>query len=152
MVFSPALGGISLNKTLGCSMKLITRDTDYAVRALIYMVQAKKKIVSTTELIDELKIPKPFLRKILQTLNRKGVLFSYKGQGGGFSLAKPCNKIRLIDLIEIFQGPFVINECVFKKKICPNRSTCPLKSKLDYIESKVVKELEPVTIKSLMER
>ncbi len=132
-------------------MKIITRDTDYAVRALIYIAQTKKKIISATELIEELKIPKPFLRKILQTLNKKGVLISYKGQGGGFSLAKPYDKIYLIDLIEIFQGPFVINECVFKKKICPNRSTCSLKSKLDYIEAKVVKELESVTIKSLME-
>ncbi len=132
-------------------MKLITRDTDYAVRALIYMAQTKKKIVSATELIEELRIPKPFLRKILQILNRKRILQSYKGQGGGFSLARPYGKIYLIDLIEIFQGPFVINECVFKKKICPNRSTCTLKSKLDYIEAKVVKELEPVTIKSLME-
>ncbi|TBR16930.1 Rrf2 family transcriptional regulator [bacterium] len=132
-------------------MKIITRDTDYAVRALIYMAQTKKKIISTGELIEKLKIPKPFLRKILQTLNKKGVLISYKGPDGGFSLAKPYGKIYLIDLIEIFQGPFMINECVFKKKICPNRSTCSLKSKLDYIEAKVVKELKPVTIKSLLE-
>jgi Rrf2 family protein len=139
-----------LTESKGGVVKLITRDTDYAVRALIYMAQNKKKLIPASQLIEELKIPRSFLRKILQVLNKKGVLKSYKGVGGGFSLALPPDKIFLVKLIEIFQGPFAINECVFKKKICPNQSTCALKNKLDYVEEKVVKEIEPITIESLL--
>ena len=65
-------------------MKLITRDTDYAVRALCFIGQRQKRLISASELVANLKIPRPFLRKILQTLNREGILNSYKGKGGGF--------------------------------------------------------------------
>jgi len=131
-------------------MKLITRDTDYAVRALCYFANHKNKIISVTELVKELKIPQPFLRKILQFLNKNGILHSYKGQGGGFSLLVSAEKIRLIDLIMIFQGPLELNECLFKKKVCPNKGVCRLRHKINEIEEKVLKEIGFITIESLI--
>ena len=59
-------------------MKLITRDTDYAVRALIFIIKQKKEVISVNKLINNLKLPRPFLRKILQVLNKKGILNSAK--------------------------------------------------------------------------
>lgn len=131
-------------------MKLITRDTDYALRSICFMVKSKEKIVSVSELVKVLKTPRPFLRKSLQVLNRKGILKSYKGLGGGFSLAKPANKIFLIDLIEIFQGPFRLNECFFKKVVCPQKNTCALKKKIDKIEKYVISQLSAITIADLL--
>jgi Rrf2 family protein len=131
-------------------MKLITRDTDYALRAICFMVRHKKKIVAVSELVNKLKIPRPFLRKILQILNKKRILKSYKGSGGGFLLVKPPNKVFLVDLIEIFQGSLSLNECFFKKMACPNIRTCALKKKIDKIESYVIKELKSITIASLL--
>lgn len=131
-------------------MKLITRDTDYAVRALCFIAKRKKDIVSVAELIKKLKMPRPFLRKILQTLNAKGLLESFKGQGGGFKLARSPKKILLVDLIEIFQGSFRLNECFFKKAMCPHRKDCSLKERIDAIERNVVSELKSITIASLL--
>ncbi len=131
-------------------MKLITRDTDYAIRALCCIASQEDKLISAAELIKRFKMPKPFLRKILQTLNRKNLLHSYKGKGGGFKLAKPPDKIYLLDLISIFQSPLRLNECTFKKKICPNVIGCALKGKLDNIEKYVVSQLKAVTIASLL--
>jgi Rrf2 family protein len=68
-------------------MKLINRDTDYAVKALLYITKKKPERISVSELVNVLDIPKPFLRKTLQTLNREGVLNSSKGKVGGFGLA-----------------------------------------------------------------
>ncbi|PIP20215.1 MAG: Rrf2 family transcriptional regulator [Candidatus Omnitrophica bacterium CG23_combo_of_CG06-09_8_20_14_all_40_11] len=133
-------------------MKLITRNTDYAVRALCFIANSKARIVPVGTLVKELKIPRPFLRKILQTLHNKGILKASKGYGGGFSLALPVNKIFLVDLIKIFQGPLKLNECIFKKKLCPNRNTCPLKRKIDGIEKYVASKLESITIASLLKR
>ena len=130
-------------------MKLITRDTDYAVRALCYMAGTKKQMISVRDLVKELKVPRPFLRKILQILNKKGVLRSSKGRGGGFMLAVAPKKIFLVDVMEIFQGPLKLNECIFKKRVCPNRTTCRLKKKMDGIERHVVSELSSVTVASL---
>ncbi|MCK9603051.1 MAG: Rrf2 family transcriptional regulator [Candidatus Omnitrophica bacterium] len=131
-------------------MKLITRDTDYAVRAVCFIVRHKERVISVTELVKKLKIPRPFLRKLLQALSKKGVLGSHRGLGGGFSLAKPANKIFLVDLIEIFQGPLKLNECFFKKITCPNVKRCLLRKKIDNIERYVQDSLKSITIASLL--
>ena len=130
-------------------MKLLTRDTDYAVRALCYIAKQKEKLVSVTELVKALNIPRPFLRKILQLLHKKRVLKSYKGPKGGFSLSYPAEKIFILDLIEIFQGHFSLNECLFKKNICPNIDSCNLKKRITNIERHVIKQLKPVSIACL---
>jgi len=131
-------------------MKLITRDTDYAVRALCFIAKCGKEIVSVSELNRNLRIPKPFLRKILQMLNKEGMLRSYKGKGGGFMLALAPNKIFLADLIEIFQGSLKLNECIFKKRICPDIKTCKLKKRIDAIQKYVISELKDIALASLL--
>lgn len=131
-------------------MKLITRDTDYAVRALCYIATGRNKITPASELVRGLKIPRPFLRKILQTLNRRRLLISYKGQGGGFKLGRPANKIFLLELMEIFQGRFKLNECLFKKRLCPNLKTCILSRRITQIEKYVCRELDAITLAHLI--
>ena len=64
-------------------MKLITRDTDYAIRALCCIAKRKETIISVDKLVKQLRIPRPFSRKILQTLNKRKILRSYKGTSGG---------------------------------------------------------------------
>ncbi|MDD5432564.1 MAG: Rrf2 family transcriptional regulator [Candidatus Omnitrophica bacterium] len=131
-------------------MKLITRDTDYALRAVCFIEKNSNKLVTVPELVQAIRIPRPFLRKILQTLTKKRILKSYKGAGGGFELALPPNKISLIALIKIFQGSLKLNECFLRKKACPNQKTCALKKKIDKIEGLVVRELSSITIGSLL--
>lgn len=131
-------------------MKLITRDTDYAIRALCFIAQNKEKIIPVPQLAKELQIPHPFLRKILQALNKKRILKSFKGQDGGFALALPADKIFVVDLIEIFQRSFKVNNCLLKKYICPDVRTCLLKQKLGEIERLMLRELSAINIASLL--
>ena len=131
-------------------MKLITRDTDYAIRALCFIAKSPKELITVNELAADLKIPKPFLRKILQTLNRRKVLKSYKGRAGGFILSFAPKEIFISDIIRIFQGPVKLNEHIFKKGICPHIKTCVLKKRLDAIERYVIAKLEAITVASLI--
>jgi len=131
-------------------MKLISRNTDYAVRAVCYIAGQKNRLVTAEELVKHLNIPKPFLRKILQTLNKKNVLKSHRGIGGGFELARKPGSIYLLELIDVFQGPFKLNECFFKRQVCPNRKSCFLKKKIGSIEDIVHAELNNITIESIM--
>ena len=133
-------------------MKLITRDTDYALRAICFIARRKDKIISVSKMIKELKMPGPFLRKILQLLNKKGILKSHKGRGGGFSLRLEPEKIYLVKLAEIFQGPLKLNDCIFRRKVCPSVKACALSAKLKRIDKMVKRELNLITIASLMER
>lgn len=136
------------------STKLVTRNTDYAVRALCYMAAREKRkeegVTSVTELVKELGMPRPFLRKILQKLNTAKLLISQKGKGGGFRLARPSKKIFITEIMEIFQGPFKLNDCMFKRKICPNRRACFLRKKLVAIEEYAVAQLKGVTIEEIL--
>ncbi|MDD5440411.1 MAG: Rrf2 family transcriptional regulator [Candidatus Omnitrophica bacterium] len=86
------------------SMKLITRDTDYAIRALLTLRRYPGKVVRVDLLVKQNSIPRPFMRKILQILNRNGIVHSYKGKGGGFTLARKGGTASVMDIITIFQG------------------------------------------------
>jgi Rrf2 family protein len=131
-------------------MKLITRDTDYAVRALCFLADNPEKRITVSTLVSKLSIPKPFLRHILQVLNKEGIVKSYKGLGGGFELSVKPSRILLADIIGSFQGPLRLNECIFKKKICPNKNICALREKINTIESRVISDLDSITIASLL--
>ena len=130
-------------------MKLITRDTDYAVRAVCYIAKQKGQMVSASQLVERIKVPHSFLRKQLQLLNKKGILKSYRGKGGGFQLGVAADKIYLIDLIKVFQGELMLSECFLKKRICPERVRCSLRKKILGIEKYAVDQLSSVTIADL---
>jgi len=133
-------------------VKLITRNTDYAVRALCCIAEQKQEVISADQLVKSLDMPRPFLRKILQTLNKKGLLNSSRGKGGGFALALSPGKITLTDVMKIFQGPIRLNECKFKKSSCPYISDCLLKKKIDEIEKEVIAKLKAITIASITKK
>ena len=136
-------------------MKLITREIDYAVKALKYIANknagGRSVPVPITELVENLKVPRPFMRKILQKLGNEGILRSTRGNGGGFELLLEPKEVYLFDLIVIYQGRFSMNECLFKKDICPDRESCLLKKNIDSIEEYVSNELKKVSLKTLME-
>jgi Rrf2 family protein len=131
-------------------MKLITRNTDYALRAACYIAAQRQRTVSVPELVTKLHIPRHFLRKILQTLNQHNILLSHKGAGGGFVLARPADKIFLLDLIRVFQGGLKINECMFKKSPCPNVKICALRKRIIKIEEFAYSQFKRVTLSVLM--
>ena len=129
-------------------MKLINRDTDYAVKALLYIAR-KSERVSISELVEKLGMPRPFSRKIFQILNKEGVLNSYKGKGGGFLMAIPPERVFLADLIQIFQGQLKLKECIINKMICPDVKTCPLRNRIHKIEKYIISEFNSITLASL---
>ncbi|MDD3905608.1 MAG: Rrf2 family transcriptional regulator [Candidatus Omnitrophica bacterium] len=131
-------------------MKLFTRNTDYGIRALCFIAKKDGDIVSVSELVRALKIPKPFLRKILQSLTGKGFVRSYKGVGGGFALKMSANKLYIMKVAKAFQGPLSLTECLLKKELCPNRRICPLKERIDKIEKYMMSELDSITIAELI--
>lgn len=130
-------------------MKLITRNTDYALRAICYIAK-QDKVVTVTELVRVLGVPRQFMRKILQQLSKKQILESYKGQGGGFKLKFLPEKIFIIQIMRIFQGPVGLNGCFLKKDICPNKGKCVLRKKIRVIENNALRQLRQISIASLV--
>jgi len=130
-------------------MRFITRDTDYALRALIYMAKLKDKTATVGEIAEKENLPKVFLRRILQKLAEKKILSSSKGKSGGFALLPKPGEIKITDIMKVFQGDIDLTNCLLKGIACPNRGICSLRKKIKTINSTVIRELDKITIKSL---
>src|SRR5512139_2374204 len=133
-------------------MKLINRDADYAIKSLVAIAGRDGGVTAVTALEAPLGVPRPYLRRILQKLARGGILESTRGKGGGFVLARPAARIRLSEVIVVFQGPVRIHECVFKARLCPDVRACPLRRTLDGLEADLVAKLEALTVADLLPR
>ncbi len=131
-------------------MKLINRDTDYAIRAIKKISEGKNPVYPVKMLAEELDLPTPFLRKILQKLASAGILNSYKGKGGGFSLARDADDIYILEVMEAFQGEMKLSECIFKKSMCSFSESCVLRKKIISIQKLVQDELEKISIGHLI--
>jgi Rrf2 family protein len=131
-------------------MKLINRDMDYAIRTLCCMAKNIKTTVSAKTLSYNTGIPRPFIRKILQHLNKKSIVLSSKGKTGGFVLSRNPENICVMDIINAFNGGVVLMDHVLVKKRCANIKRCLLRKKVLKIENYIKKELSAISIKSLI--
>jgi len=127
-------------------MKIVNRETHYAIRALVLMAEDGLEKTTVAELAKRADIPRPFLRKIVQTLNKEGILESFRGKGGGFRLAVPPDRIVLTRLIQVIQGSLRLHECLFRKKFCSGLKNCPLRRKIEKLENAMLAELTATTI------
>jgi Rrf2 family protein len=106
----------------------ITRQADYAVRAMVYLVQRGPEHRAATGIIaKEKSIPPSFLAKIVSQLSVAGLLQTSRGAHGGVSLAKPAETISLLDVVEAIDGPILLNDCVGESSTCEYDDSCPLK-------------------------
>ena len=60
---------------------------------------------------EYLKIPSPFLGKILKLLAKKKILMSTKGPNGGFCLSKIADDISILDIVQIIDGLDFFDNC-----------------------------------------
>jgi Rrf2 family protein len=67
--------------------------------------------VSTTRLAASYDLPPPYLNKQLQALVRAGIATSTPGARGGFALARPLEKITLMDVVAAIEGPDEAFQC-----------------------------------------
>jgi len=84
----------------------VSRSTGYAVLAVGFIAKNQGKgVVLSQSVSKKYDIPLEYLLKILQQLVRANVLRSKRGPRGGFSLARPTNKINMLEIIEAVDGP-----------------------------------------------
>ncbi len=129
---------------------LVTRETDYAVRTVLYLARNGTRMASVTEIAHAMQIPKSFLAKILQRLVRSHILASMRGVRGGFMLALKPSEISLLDIMESVQGPAGINVCAIDSRRCRLSNTCSVHPVWVQIRKDVERRLKTQTIAKLL--
>ena len=107
----------------------ITRQADYAVRAVLYLARTgNNERAATSTIAKEQKIPPSFLAKIISQLSIAGLLHTSRGARGGVTLARAPGDITLLAVVEAIDGPIQLNECVTNPGICTFEANCPIRS------------------------
>ena len=88
-------------------MKVLTKNSDYAIRALLALAAKKGSYLSAKSIATEHDIPYQFLRRLLQEMIRHDLIVSKEGAQGGFMMKKDPDAITVTQLIEIFQQRLV---------------------------------------------
>ncbi len=105
----------------------ITKQADYALRAIIYLAQLNESNKAPTSKIAKAQhIPPSFLAKIISQLSIAGLIHTSRGARGGVSLAKAPEDISVLDVIQAIDGPMILNECTENPESCPFKKSCPL--------------------------
>jgi Rrf2 family protein len=131
-------------------VKLITKNTDYAIRALMTIALDRERFFSAKEIADIQDIPYHYLRRILQILTKNRLIESREGAGGGAKLIASPSSINVSDLIKMFQGDVDPGRCLVKGRICSNYKTCVLRHEIKRIERIIQEEFGKITIQTLL--
>lgn len=130
-------------------MLAIRRETDYALKLLKILSQAKGQILSLNEIAKKTKISFLFLQKIARKLRLAKIISAYQGVDGGYKLLLDPKKISLRLVIEAMEGKFCLLTCLDKTKkvMCVSTDTnCDLKNKMNKINNRIIKILDSVKL------
>ena len=126
----------------------LSRGCQHAIRTVAHLSHKPQgTIFPRQEISRQTKIPPPFLAKILQVLNRAGVLRSHRGLQRGYSINRPASEITLLDVVVAYDGPFDRSVCLMDgHRLCPGEKTCAVHPQLVKLQDHAAKILSSTTI------
>jgi len=128
----------------------INRQTDYAIRVVLALAKhSERKRICTAEIQQEMLIPQAFLPRIVAELARGEFIVTFPGRDGGLKLARPANQINLREVVEYFEGPITISDCISGRVQCPFDSKCPVRRRWGKLQAMIIHELEAITFDEL---
>jgi Rrf2 family protein len=106
----------------------ITRQADYALRAMIYLAKLDPtQRAATSQIAEEQRIPPSFLAKIISQLSIAGLIHTSRGARGGVSMARSPEEVSVLEVVEAIDGPISLNDCTGDPSACPFGEDCPLR-------------------------
>lgn len=94
-------------------MLRISKAAMLGIHAMACMAtHAPREPVTASALAERLGVSEAHLGKVLQRLAKQNLLYSRKGPIGGFTLARPPQQIRLLEILEAIDGPSHEGQCV----------------------------------------
>jgi Rrf2 family nitric oxide-sensitive transcriptional repressor len=125
-------------------------STDYALRLLLYLASPPGRQASTREVASFYGISGDHLSKVAQHLAHAGLVSAGRGRAGGLRLGKAVAEISVGDVVELFEGPVALLECVNTDDVCVIQPGCRLRLVLKQAGARLLDELRRVTLADLV--
>lgn len=127
----------------------LSRLTDYGFVLLTRLAAQPTRQFAARDLAEESNLPLPTVSKLLKKLARAGLLTSARGVAGGYSLARPPERIRVSEIIAALDGPVALTMCSEADGKCSLQACCPTHSNWLVINNAVRGVLDNLTLAAL---
>ena len=93
----------------------LTRRGDYAVRAMLALAGPDGTgWLSVNRIAGDMSIPVRFLPAVMRDLTKTGLVEARTGRTGGYRLARPAERITLLDVIDAVEPADEARRCVLR--------------------------------------
>ena len=129
----------------------VSRRTDYAIRILLELARSDGEPVSVRALADTQDVPYAFARGIQRELVSAGLVESRRGAHGGIFLARPAERITLLDAVTAMQGAPSCSVCTSDPGWCRRVGGCTVHSVWNEADKMVSEYLGTKSLAGLIE-
>ena len=122
----------------------INRQTDYAVRVILALAKRGSGArLSSKTIQQEMLIPPALMMRVVAHLSKSEIIKTFPGREGGLMLSRAASKITLKDIVEAFEGPVFLSQCMKPncEDDCPFQADCPVRSKWGRAQAAMLREL-----------
>ena len=109
---------------------MFSKSVEYALRAVVHLADHAPSSRTTDQISEATKVPKPYLSKVLQGLDRAGIVQSRRGIGGGVALVKTPDALTILEVVNAVEPIGRIRECPLGLAAHGVR-LCPLHKRMD---------------------
>jgi len=110
-------------------MPKISQKCEYGIRTLLELSQRfGEGPISVTEIADRQAVPRRFLELIVRELRTAGLVKSFRGAKGGYTLVGDPAKVTMGQIIRLLDGPLSPMDCLE----CGGERYCPLQGRCIY--------------------
>ena len=128
----------------------LTRQSNYAIRALIYCAVNEPGLSRVADIAKAHGISELFLFKLIKPLVEHGLIETVRGRRGGIKLGRPAEEITLLDTVRLTEESFSMAECFDDTEVtCPLADSCDVNAALRQALGAFFEVLESKTIADL---
>ena len=125
----------------------LSRMADYAVVLMTQLAREPEALRSAGELAQSCGLPQPTVSKILKLLAQADLLASYRGNKGGYLLAREARGITMADVIGAVDGPIALTDCIGPDGlVCEIEALCPTRTNWQSINRAMIEALSSVSL------
>jgi len=127
----------------------VSKSLEYAVRSLVCLASSRRPMDLRT-IAEKEKIPQAYLAKIMRTLVQGGIVSSNLGRTGGYRLARPAGRIRLLDIYVLTDGGNNLLPCISDGSSCVASRFCSQRPVWEKVEHAINEAFRKVTLREML--